>query len=851
MRKRALIIVNQHYQDPGLSELPGAAADAEQLKGVLADPAIGGFTVDVVAEGTAHACRRAIQGFFADAEQQDILLLHLSCHGRKDSRNRLHFAAADTEIALLEATSVSAEFLADQMDQSRSSRTVTLLDCYSGAFSKGLRTRGGDDRVDVAEPFSGRAQVVITSSTSLQFSYENEARSRETAEPSVFTSAVVEGLRDGSADRDQDGYVSSDDLYAFVYDRVSSVLPQQTPTRSVNAAEGKLYLARNPYGLAAGTAMDDELLIAVRSSEAWPRIGALHELERLLANPRADVRRSAREALLHLVHADHTGVAQRAARLWRSRGLGEIPNRRSRIARTIAPGSRTVAIDFGTTNSSVAVCIDGEVEVIPNRWGLPTTPSLVAVDADGNRFFGANAARMAESNLATVIRDVKLALGSDWSFEHQGTVYTAEEVASWILGELRKDAEAEFGQQVTQAVMTVPATFTTQQRAALAEAARLAGITVIRVINEPTAAAMSFSLEDEREEMVVVFDLGGGTLDVTLVEISDSICDVKATDGDRSLGGANWDRRIAEHLATEFTDLYDVELHDPAIHHRLLAAAERAKIELSHSLMTRIALPHLVTTPTGPLHLDTTLTRARLDELTADLLGRCRATFDNLFRATELSDHPIRVQDVDRVVLVGGASRIPAVADLVRDLSGDREPDRSVIIEGVVVGAALQSGVLTGEHRTSLLLDVTSHSLGIQTRDGRMVRVLDRNTTIPAKRSELFTNAVDGQETIEVTVLEGEHEQAARNVVLGSIRLSTPHALAKGLMRIEVSLDVDANGIVLATAVDLSTGTSARMAVDRHATDAARHQPPCPEYLPTLPPPEVLPGSLPTTQAEP
>ncbi|MFD7906469.1 Hsp70 family protein [Kitasatospora sp. NPDC059747] len=827
-----MIIVNQHYLDPGLTELPGAAADAEQLKSVLADPKIGGFTVDVVAEGTAHACRRAIQAFFRSATKDDILLLHLSCHGRKDSRNRLHFAASDTEIDVFEATAVSAEFLADQMEQSPSHRTVALLDCcYSGAFTRGLRTRAGAEEVDVGEPFSGRAQVVITSSTSLQFSYESESRSRGT-EPSVFTSAVVAGLRDGSADLDRDGYVSTDDLYDYVHDRVSSNHPQQTPTRTVNAAEGRLYLARNPRGFVADPAISEGLRSAILATEEWPRVGALHELERLLASARADVRRAAKEALLHLVHAEHTKVSQNATQLWQWRGLGVVPDRPSRIDRSVAPGDRIVAIDFGTTNSSIAVFTDGEAQIVPNRWGFPTTPSMVAIDADGNRFFGDNAARLAESDLAAVVRNVKLKLGTDWRLEHQGASYSAEQVASWVLAELRQDAEIELGQQVTRAVMTIPAGFTARQRAALTAAAALADLTVIRMINEPTAAAMPFSLEGEREETVIVFDLGGGTLDVTLVEISDGVCDVKRTGGDSSLGGADWDQRIADHMTAEFTALHGVRPTGRNARHRLLEAAERAKKELSYTSSTRITIPHLVTQANGSLHLDLTLTRSRLDELTADLLQRCRAAFNQLLEPDQYG-FPYPIEDVDRVVLVGGASRIPAVTDLISELSG-QAPDRDIIVEGVVVGAAVQSGVLAGDQRTGLLLDVASHTLGVWTSDGRSATLVDRHTTIPTKRSELFTTAVDGQPRIAIGVLEGEHTDADRNELLGMLQMELTLSPVKGVPRVEVTFSVDADGMLTVTAHDLGVGTTESLTVDLQAADHARRHPPDPTCLPAL-----------------
>ncbi|MET7984943.1 Hsp70 family protein [Streptomyces sp. NPDC005281] len=843
MRKAALLVVNQHYADGHFDELPGAAADAEHLAAVLGDPAVGEFEVTVVENGTAPEIRKAIQSFFAHAQSQDLLLLHLSCHGRKDPRGRLYFVASDTEEAYLDATAVSSQFVADQLEQSLCRRAVVLLDCcYSGAFAKGLRTRGAAPTVDVKEPFSGRGRVVITSSTALQYSHESELSSRDRAEPSIFTAAVVEGLRDGTADLDGDGYVSVEELYSFVHDRVRSRLPSQTPTRSVNNSEGTLYLTRNP-GVGRLTAPEDPglpetLRAAILTGATWQRLGALHEVERLLGSWRGPVREAALEALTVLVHDRDPLVGSQAESLWHSRGLGELPSSARdtvRVAQPLATGSKILGIDFGTTNSAVAVFLDGEVRVIANRYGDVTTPSVVAFAEDGTLLVGKAAKEQASRVPGGGIHRVKLELGTGWTYRHGVRRFSAEEVASWILADLRGSAEARLGETVTRAILTVPAHFTYVQRAALADAAALAGIEAVRMLNEPTAAALSYGLGRD-EENIMVFDLGGGTLDVSLVGISDGVVETLVTGGDSKLGGSDWDRRVVDHLVRELALRQGVRLTDRAALQRVAEAAEAAKIELSSATATAVTLPYIANSPSGPVHLDVTLTRGQLEGFTKDLLECCGQP---VRRALKPAWNFEGVEDVDHFILVGGATRMPAIAGLVKELAGGREPIRTIIPEGVVIGAALQSAVLTGQLHDVLLLDVTSLPLGVETKDGVLARIVDGDTTIPSRRSDIFSTVEDGQSHAQINVYQGDRELAAYNTKLGVLELPLRRA-PRGVPRIEVTFDIDANNVARAAAKDLGTGEEVSVLLDRHSAAHARAQESDPRkalaQIPTDPP---------------
>jgi molecular chaperone DnaK len=492
--------------------------------------------------------------------------------------------------------------------------------------------------------------------------------------------------------------------------------------------------------------------------------------------------------------------------------------------------ARAVGIDLGTTNSVVAVLDGSDPQVIANAEGQRTTPSVVAFAKNGDVLVGEQAKRQAITNPDRTVRSVKRHMGEDWSVEIDGKTYSSQEISARILMKLKRDAEKYLGEPITEAVITVPAYFGDAQRQATKEAGQIAGLEVLRIVNEPTAASLAYGMDKNEDQLILVYDLGGGTFDVSVLEIGEGVFEVKSTSGDTGLGGDDWDDRVMDWLVTEFKNEHGVDLStDPMALTRLKEAAEKAKIELSSVSETEVNLPFITATDTGPIHLLKTLTRSEFRKLTDDLVERTRAPFQRAIK-----DAGISVDQIDHVILVGGSTRMPAVQELVKELAG-KDPHQGVNPDEVVaLGAAIQAGVLTGDVGGILLLDVTPLTLGVETEGAVFTKMIDRNTTIPTRRSEIFTTAADNQPEVEIHVMQGERAMAADNHSLGRFKLPGIAPAPRGVPQIEVTFDIDANGIVSVSAKDLGTGKSQQVTItggtalsqeeiDRMVSDAEAH----------------------------
>ncbi len=476
---------------------------------------------------------------------------------------------------------------------------------------------------------------------------------------------------------------------------------------------------------------------------------------------------------------------------------------------------KTVGIDLGTTNSVVAVLEGGEPTVIANAEGARTTPSIVGFTKTGERLVGNAAKRQAVVNPDRTVISIKRKMGTNDKVSVDGTNYTPEQISAMILQKLKTDAEAYLGEKVDQAVITVPAYFNDAQRNATKDAGKIAGLNVLRIINEPTAAALAYGLDKKKNETILVYDLGGGTFDVSVLDVGDGVFEVRSTAGDTRLGGDDFDQRIVDFTAEEFKKEQGIDLRkDKQAMQRLREAAEKAKIELSNVVTTNINLPFITADAEGPKHLDVTLTRAKFDDLTRDLVARTEEPFKR-----SLTDAGIEAKDVDEIILVGGSTRIPAIQDLVKRLGGGKEPNRSVNPDEVVaIGAAIQAGVLGGEVKDVVLLDVTPLSLGIQTLGDMFTKLIDRNTTIPTRKSETFSTAADGQTAVDVVVYQGERQLASQNKLLGRFQLTGIPPAPRGVPQVEVTFDIDANGIVNVSAKDRATNKEQRITISGAGT---------------------------------
>jgi molecular chaperone DnaK len=750
----------------------------------------------------------------------ETLLFYFVGHGLVSAEGKLFLGTTgvDQSAFRLRWTGVQYDDVRHTLMRSTAQTTVVILDCcFSG---RAVETLGPSDAADTAADLASiEGSYVLTAAARDELALA-PAGELHTA----FTGEVLRYLATG--DPAGGAQLTLDDLYRGLVKRLEARgLPR--PHRRVNANAADFVLVENAAcGTVGGVGdlLPTELVQALADPVPWKRVGALLELEDRLSSTRQEVRTAAQEALLGLAHDADPQVARRATDLWHGRGLGEIPlleavPERDEAGTTQLASRRRVptGIDFGTTNSAVAVFQNGECRVVPNRLGERATPSVATMSPQGTWLVGTPARRQGAANAERTFSSIKLRLGTDWTTQVDGTTFDAEQIASVVLTELKSAAEEYLGADLGVVVLTVPAHFDVAQRYATVQAARRAGLTVERLVHEPTAAALAYGVLPGDGEYVLVVDLGGGTLDVSLLRIETikaqphllgdrdvAVAEVARTDGNNRLGGDDWDHRIVDWLVTRFRYDSGIDLtNDPTAMQRLSDAAESAKIELSSGQQTLITVPYVaVQGDRTPVTLDYMLTRAQFQELTHDLLEQLAQP---ITRMTQNLEHHGSEVAIDTVVLVGGATRMPAVGDLVAQITG-KIPKRDVIPDGVAIGAAIQAAVLMGRERERLLIDATSWSLGVETAGGIVTKLIGRNTMIPTKRSEILTTSEDGQSSVQFRLYEGQRENAAENTLIGVLEFTGIPRAPRGTPNLEVTVDVDANGTIDLSARDLGTG---------------------------------------------
>jgi molecular chaperone DnaK len=805
-RSRAVLIGVARYRDDHLHDLLGALGNVQDLADRLGDERTGSFRRDSVTTvpDPEHA---GLLGEMVAAEArlaQDTFLVYYAGHGLLDAQGRLYLGLTTTNSESVYYSAMPFDFIRQAFLNSPARNRILILDCcFSGRAIEAM-----SDRESVVS-----GQIEISGVYTLTSAPANQpAIAPDGARHTAFTGELLRLLNHGVATGSE--LITLEQIYIHLLAALTAGgLPK--PQRRGTGTSDLLALARNPAWNAPST--EDErgtlpvnVMRLLEDHDQRIRRGAVDLLAVLADDPNyAD---QAFTTLTHLTDDDSRMVSAAAQAALRNLEAAKQAARREPKAGpplaepAVAPtSSLSVGISFGTTNSAISVLRHGKPIVVPNAEGQRTTPSVVSFARNGDVLVGESARRAAVTNVDRTVRSVKHHLGTSWRLRIDEKTYTAQEIAARVLMKIKRDAEAFLGQAITDVVATVPAHFGDAQRLATLEAGRIAGLNIRRILNEPTAAALSYGLtRGEPEHTIIVFDLGGGTFDVSLIEIGDGVVEVRATSGDTTLGGEQFDRRIVDWLVQRFKAATGVDLsRDPAATQRLMDAAEKAKIELSSINAATISLPYISADNAGnPLFLDETLSRAEFQRITADLLDRTRPLFRRVIEDAEVS-----IGDIDHVVLAGGATRMPAVAELVRQLTGGKEPYRGLDRdEAVAMGAALQAGVMMGEIKDVLPLDVTPLSLGIETKGGVFTKLIERNTTLPCKRTEVFTTADDNQPSVLIHVFQGEREIAVHNKKLGEFELRGIAPAPRGVPQIEVTFDIDQSGIVHVHAKDLGTG---------------------------------------------